>query len=223
MVYLVPTTRDHGQVSTPPWNGPGEPPDRPAPAPSPYAQQPYAQQPGRYPTPTGQRPRRRRPSGWWWLVPATLITLAGLTVVFFFNRAIAPLIDAGGPIPVDGQAHTLRLKTLDQHLLLVDSGYCEVLDTQSGNPVTLEPFGGNAATSGSSIYHFDPVGYQISVTCTGDPAEEAVVGPDPGGRFLADLLSGVLLAMALGGLALIVTIVLIVLFVRGAPRNQPVV
>lgn len=222
-------------MTTPPWNDPSQPTPPPVGPPGPpYAgppsgvnpyQQPYGQPgyPVGYPTPTGLKPRRRRPSGWWWLLPAVLFTLAGVAAAVLLGRAFAPFLDAEGTVPVDGSEYTIRLTTLEQHLLLVSNGSCTVTDPESGSVLPLSEVGGTSSSSSSHFYHFTPTGYDVTISCSGDPNEEALVAPDPGNAFLTGLIAGILLPLALGGIALIVTIVLIVLFATGAPRNRPAV
>lgn len=177
-----------------------------------------------YPAP----PKKPRPSAWWFLLP-TLLVVAAVASVAIFGVMAFRSFRFEGPVPVDGQTHTITLDNTDIHVLWAGSPRpsCVVTDSTTGEELTLTATNGTFTRTTDNRPHdvawleFAPTSARVDITCTGGDGTDVVVGTRPDvGRLVGGILGAILLPMGLGFLALVSLIVLIVLFAVRGPRNQ---
>ena len=229
----------------PPYGAPQEPSPYGGPPPQdapPYGAPPYGAPPygaqgypaagygppapptGAYPMP----PKKPRPSAWWFMLPTILLIGAVASVAIFGVMAFRSF-KFDGPVPVDGQAHTVALDNTEAHVLWAASPRptCVVTDTASGRELPLSATEGTFTRSTNNRpndvawLEFTPTSQRVDVTCTGGDGTDVIVGARPNvGQLVGGILGAVLLPLGLGFLALVSLIVLIVLFAVRGPRNR---
>lgn len=180
------------------------------------------------PSPYPPPPKKPRPSAWWFLLP-TLLVVAAIASVAIFGVMAFKSFRFEGPVPVDGQAHTVDLDNTDIHVLWAGSPRpsCVVTDSATGEELTLSATNGtftrttNNRPDDVAWLEFTPTSDRVDVACTGGNGADVIVGTRPDvGRLVGGILGAILLPMGLGFLALVSLIVLIVLFAVRGPRNR---
>lgn len=203
---------------------PGQPPPYP-----PYSSGPPGSpvwSPGSHPPPG---PRRRRPSAWWFALPALLLVLAVASFPLLVLRAVDSMMETDARIAADGQPHAVTLADTGTRLIWAEEGTfpsCRVTDGSTGDVLALSlPTGtferSSNGRSETGLQRFDPVSTTVMVSCGGNGAETVSVGPMPDvAGFVGTTLAAIGVPIVLGGLGLVALITLIVLFATGGPRTS---
>lgn len=174
------------------------------------------------------RERRRRPSGWWFVVGGVLVLVAIVAFVALFAWTLTGFLDTDAKVAADGRAETVRLEGDDRRMLWLEDGLsqtCVVTDPASGEEVATRSVTGDFSrsegdTGWTGSVTFAPGSGSVEVTCTGGGS--VVVGPAPAiGSFVVGLLATILVPLLLGGSGVVVLIVTGVLFATGRPRHDP--
>ena len=175
-------------------------------------------------------PRRRRPSGWWFVVGAGLV-LAGIAIgAGLFVATLKGFLDTEATVPADGRPHAVSVGTDGDRMLwghdgVPDRADCLIRDRATARNVVPAPVGGSFSRSDSSgdwvgLLRFDPGSGRLEVTCTRAAGGEFQIGAAPDiGTYVGGIFATVLAPLVLGGIGLVVLIVTGVLFATGGPRK----
>jgi hypothetical protein len=190
----------------------------------------YGAPPG-YPLYQKPVPKRRRPSGWWF-VAASLLIVVGLAIgVLLIAQIFLGFFSVDATIQGDGQTHEVTVKTDRDRMVWVDQNddrpACTIVDKATGEEVRLEGIGNAAYTKSSGRRDwqgdatFDPGSGVLEVTCAqdGGPIQ---IGPAPEfGAPVGGLAAGILIPLLFGGAGFVMLIVVTVLYATGRPRDVP--
>lgn len=176
--------------------------------------------------------RRRRPSGWWFVVGGVLVAVAIGTFLALFVWTLSGFLKTDATVEADGRPHEVTVPTDRDRMMWFDETVtypdCRVVDLRSGEEIRLRSVSGdfrrNNGTAGDmvGVHQFDPGSGRLEVTCDGVSGRTFVdIGPAPAvGGFVAGLLATILVPLLLGGSGVVVLIVTGVLFATGRPRKE---
>ncbi len=187
-------------------------------------QPPYPPQPPPYVAPP-PLPRRPRPRKVWFFVGGGLMVLAFVVfvgaLVLTFGRFTQDAVFAAGETPVE-----VDLPAGTERALYSDSGFsvdCTATDGRGAN-VEFRPVSGDFTfNQWTAVARFDTGDGNLTFDCVEtSPGTQVRIGPLPSaGGFVAAVLVGILLPLALGLIGLVILIVTTVLWSTGAPRETP--
>lgn len=186
--------------------------------------------PGPHPQPAVRR--KPRPSAWWWLGPGLLVLAAIGVVVASVATAVDSFSLPRHQVPADGAPHVVPVTAGETQMLWMSSAWtaptCRVVDTAAGADLPLTtPTGSYEYNSFEGMLTFTASGSQVEVTCVGEEAGAGThptvrVGPAPDvAGLVGGILVGLFVPMALGGLALVWAVGLLVVTMTRPSRSQP--
>jgi hypothetical protein len=174
-------------------------------------------------------PRRRRPSGWWFVV-GSLLMLAGLGIgILLIVQTVLTFTETDATIQADGQAHTLSVYPDRDRMVWIrpdEPQRCAIVDSGTGGPVDLEDVDADYTKDVGSgeweaVSRFDPGSGDLEITCAATGGE-IQIGPAPEfGELVGGLAAGIIIPLLLGGTGFVMLIVVGVLFATGRPRTVP--
>jgi hypothetical protein len=220
---------------------PGQlPPGYPQPAQQQPGQQGYPAQghpaPG-YPVPGGyQKPPKKRPNRWWFLVGGLLMVVGIAIGVATFATAYSSATQQDGVITANGRPATINAPAGEKRMLFVPSGQrapsCELVDG-TGKKLLVRPIFGDATlgTGGTEWQVFSQVESsgdgKVTLTCTpttsGDGTQVQVrMGAPIDARTLGGrVIGGFAALLLLGGAGFVVLLVTTILWFSRKPVPQP--
>ncbi|WP_243057269.1 hypothetical protein [Nocardioides sp. SR21] len=164
-----------------------------------------------YPPPP---PPKKRPGWGWFVLGGGLIVAAAVVGVVLFIWVLASFFETDARVPADDRPYAVTVGTDGDRMLWLELGMnqsCEVVDTQTSEPLAQEPASGTLERSdrdGSWVgdTRFAPGSGRLEITCTGGGT--VLVGPAPEiGSFIAGILLTILLPLGLGLVGLVILIV----------------
>lgn len=179
-----------------------------------------------------QRPRRQRPSAWWFTLGAGLLVLAAAAFVVGLIWTITSAAKTDGEFEVDGTPASVTSPANEKRMLFIedhDEGDfpgeitvpepdCVVRDS-AGERDLDDVTGETRVNQWRGIATFDSGDGDLTITCAGAEGTEMRVGAPLGLGFVGGLLLTILGPIVLGGLGLIALLVTTVLYATGAPRT----
>lgn len=179
-----------------------------------------------------QRPRRQRPSAWWFALGAGLLLLAATTFIVGLIWTISSAAKTDGKFDADGTpasvtspAHERRMLFMEDHTdgdfpgeITPPEPDCVVRDS-AGERDLDDVTGKVRVNQWRGIATFDSGDGELTITCDGSTATEMRVGAPLGFGFVGGLLLTILGPIVLGGLGLIALLVTTILYATGAPRT----
>jgi hypothetical protein len=193
---------------------------------------PYQQYPPR--EPVALLPKPPRPSGWWWALPAALVTAAVAVFAFVLLPIFLAPLHTDVSVPFDGIQHEAVLKSTGQKELWIPRGTllgfgCVVRDAPTNQTITLTPLSGSLTRTINgqlefAVYRFSPMSEHILVVCTQPGPNPPVVpdvqiGPRVGTSRFGGTAGALVLVLGLLVAGAIATLVLIILFATRGPRR----
>jgi hypothetical protein len=186
-----------------------------------------------------QRPRRQRPSAWWFSLGAGLLVLALASFVVGLIWTISSAAKTDGTFNADGTPASVTAPAHEKRMLFVEDRSDDFGDDFDEFPHEVGPEEPDCTVSDSSgerdlddvngkvrvnqwrgIATFDSGDGDLTITCIGDPGTEMRVGAPLGFAFVGGLLLTVLGPIVLGGLGVIALLVTTILYATGAPRTR---
>jgi hypothetical protein len=203
----------YGQPGTPPGYPPGYPPAYPPGYPPGYP--PYA------------APPKKRPSALWFIPGAVALALAIACVVVAIVTGVK-MFHTDGYVSADGTAHSFDLSR-GSHMLFAQDGSdppagCTAQDSSGALALdTLDSSNTETVSAGGYDWYpfarFSSDGSAVSVTCSGDGAQQVRVGAPAGETQFVILGFSAIGAIGLGLLGLAGVIIVLVLYVSRRPKK----
>lgn len=182
--------------------------------------------------PTGfppPRPRRRRPSKWWFAVGTALLVGSVAAGIGLFIWTLTSFLTTDATVSADGQPHQVTLPDDRERMLWGREGFtpdCVIVDNRTGEQVSSRPLPGSFTKQDSSgdwvgVLRFDPGSVHITATCTEAGGEVQIGRALQLESFFGGVVLTILLPLLLGVLGLLVLIITTVLYATGRPRDEP--
>lgn len=186
-----------------------------------------------------QRPRRQRPSAWWFSLGAGLLVLALAAFVVGLIWTISSAAKTDGEFNADGTPASVTSPAHEKRMLFVEDRSDDFGDDFDEFPGEVSPEEPDCTVSDSSgerdlddvtgkvrvnqwrgIATFDSGDGDLTITCIGDPGTEMRVGAPLGLGFVGGLLLTILGPIVLGSLGVVALLITTILYATGAPRTR---
>lgn len=196
-----------------------------------------------------QRPRRQRPSAWWFTLGGGLLVLALAAFVVGLIWTITSAAKTDGEFELDGTPVSVTSPAHEKRMLFVEDHSDDFGDDDFGDdfgdddfgefPGEVSPAEPDCVVSDSSgqrdlddvngkvrvnqwrgIATFDSGDGDLTITCTGAEGTEMRVGAPLGFGFVGGILLTILGPIVLGGLGVVALLITTILYATGAPRTR---